>query len=69
MDSLTVLVWYQIVGAVIAGNVLFGMLFLFWWTVDKNVKSGRDMYAMPIGVAICGFVPPVLVALGLYLAI
>lgn len=58
--------WFQIVGAVIFGNLLFGLAAYAWWRVDKNMKEGRQPYDLPVGVCVCGAVAPLVAFFSLY---
>ena len=59
--------WYQVVGAVIAGNILTGCFVYYLWYMTNREKRGMDTKNIPLGVALCGALPPLLVAAGLYL--
>ena len=56
-------VWYQIVGGVFAGNILFAAFLYYLWQLNRTTKIGLKSEYMPIHVQLCGAVPP-LVALG-----
>lgn len=61
--------WYQLVGAVIAGNVLTAMLAFFWFSVNRNEKQGRDPYDVPFTTWLCGVIPPLIILGGLIVTV
>jgi heme/copper-type cytochrome/quinol oxidase subunit 2 len=61
---------YQTIGAVIAGNVLFAMMAYFWWRASQNEKNGLKPFDnLSFGVALCGAIPPLIVAAGAYFTV
>lgn len=63
-----ILFWYQVVGAVFAGNVLSFMFGYFLWTVIQREKQGlQPVFDVGLGVSICGVVPPLVALGGLFL--
>ena len=61
---------YQAIGAVIAGNVLFAMMAYAWWRATQNEKQGkRPFEGLSLGVALCGVIPPLIFAAGMYFTV
>lgn len=60
-------VWYQTVGAVFAGNALSFMFGYYLWRAVKAEKEGKDPYRLPLGVSLCGLIPPLVVLGSFYI--
>lgn len=58
--------WYQIVGAVLAGNALTFMFGYYIWRCTKQERNGLDTSYLPLYVHLCGIIPPGVVIFGLY---
>ncbi len=58
---MTVVEFFQIVAAVIFGNVLFGLLVYSYWAMDKARKETGDESNAKFHVFICGAIGPLLV--------
>ena len=60
--------WYQVIGAVFAGNVLSFMFGYFLWAVMQREKQGlQPVFDVGLGVSFCGAVPPLVALGGLFL--
>lgn len=64
-----VLNWYQTAAAVFAGNILTAMFGYFFWAARQREKQGLDPMRLPIGVCLCGVIPPLVLMGGAYLLV
>ncbi len=63
-----IIFWYQVIGAVFAGNVLTFMFGYFVWTVIQREKKGlKPVFDVGLSVSLCGIIPPLLTIGGLLL--
>mgnify|MGYP001032717568 CR=1 FL=1 len=63
-----IIYWYQIVGAVIAGNVLTIMLVFCMWSADKAAKKGLEYSDLSWTALACGIIPLLVVLGAIYYA-
>lgn len=63
---MTVYEFYQIVGAVIAGNGLCFMFGYYLWQGRQYEKRGEKVERMPLHVHLCGAIPPLVMVLGMF---
>lgn len=65
---MTVMQFYQLVGALVAANLLTFMFGAFVWITHRREREGRDPMKVGLGVALCGLVPLAVVALAIFIA-
>jgi hypothetical protein len=57
--------WLELVGLVVAANIVTGFFVYFAYEASKAEREGRDSWRLPLHVYLCGLFPLLLIIVSL----